>query len=265
MLSGKYLLLELDPVEADFYHLPEVVPYFRDEQKNLDEKGFDWEVAVSAMRALVSEADFDEYKPYKLFIKKWDHYKTLSQFIKSKKWHEAEKIIDKILSIDLLDPSAYLNLGFVFRSRGEFSKAKQVYLKGMELIPSNIPFLAGLARTYEELKQDNEAIYYWKQILDLENDNEEALNMLIKHRVYKRIEKRDPSTKRKTFKTVIDENFGILMEKTFEKNYDNLEVLTDLGLTLIQESQTKLAVNVFERVYQLSKEQNKEIPEHLKI
>lgn len=269
MFGNKYLLLELDKAEADFYHLPVYVPYLKKYQKELKEFGFEWDLAVEAMQLLIEEMDVEEYKPYKLFIKKWDHYKFLSILIKEEKWQEAEKEIDKILSIDLLDPSAYLNLGFVFRQQEINEKAEQAYLKGLELLPNNVPFLAGLARTYEEWGKSGEAIYTWKRVLDLSEDNEEALNMLIKHKVYKEVKKRDPKTKKHMVKYVPDENFEKLMSKEFQKNHDDIEALTDLGLKLIQENYTKLAIKVFERVYQLSQLQGKpepsQIPEHLRV
>jgi tetratricopeptide (TPR) repeat protein len=270
MLGTKYLLLELEKFEADFYHLPVFVPYLKKDQDGLKTQGFDWELAVEAMRTLSSEKDYEEYKPYKLFVKKWEHYKLLSQSLKNEEWQEAEKIVNKILSIDLLDPSAYLNLGFVSRSQREFEKAEQAYTKGLELMPDAIPFLAGLARTYEELGKIDDAIYTWKRIVDLTKDtnsseHEEAFDMLVKHRVYQKIQYRDQKTLRKTSKYVPDENFERLMRRTFQKNYHNIEALTELGLKLIQESYTKLAIKVFERVYQMSRIEGKEIPEHLKI
>lgn len=270
MFGNKYLLLELDKAEADFYHLPVYVPYLKKHQKELKEFGFEWDLAIEAMQDLIEEMDVEEYKPYKLFVRKWSHYKDLSIHIKEENWSEAEKEIDKILSIDLLDPSAYLNLGFVFRQQNVHEKAEQAYQKGLELLPKNIPFLAGLARTYEEWGKSGEAIYTWKKILDNSEENEEALNMLIKHKVYKEVKKRDPKTKKCTVKYVPDENFEKLMRKEFQKNHDDIQALTDLGLNLIQENYTKLAIKVFERVYQLSQLQNngadeKLIPEHLKV
>jgi len=256
MLGDKYLLLEIDKSEAEFYHLPNFVPYVKDSQEELNESGFDWEIAVRAMRKLISEMDIDEYKPYKLFIRKWDHYKTLSHEIREENWNQAEKIIDKILSIDLLDPSAYLNLGFVFRNKGEFNKAEQAYLKGLELVGESIPFLAGLARTYEELGKIDDAIYAWKQIWDMdpdpENGNEEAIKMLVKHMVYREEEYRDAKFKRKAKRYIPGDNFERLMRKEFQKNYNSIESLTSLGLQLIEAKYGKLAVKVFERVYQLS-------------
>ena len=72
MFGSKYLLLELDRSEAEFYHLPVYVPYLKKHQTNLQEFGFEWELAVEAMRLLTEEMDADEYRLYKLFIKKWD-------------------------------------------------------------------------------------------------------------------------------------------------------------------------------------------------
>ncbi len=77
MLGDRYLLLEIDKAEAEFYHLPNYVPYPKTQQGTLNEIGFDWELSVDAMRKLLSEMDIEEYKPYKLFIKKWDFYKAL--------------------------------------------------------------------------------------------------------------------------------------------------------------------------------------------
>ena len=35
MFGNKFLLLELDPFEAEYYHLPQFVPYLQKEQKHL--------------------------------------------------------------------------------------------------------------------------------------------------------------------------------------------------------------------------------------
>lgn len=266
MLKSRFLLLELDKYEADFYHLPQFVPYLKQDQESLELEGFNWEKSIEAMKCLLKEHDFEEYKLYKQFVKKWDYYKILSKCIKEENWSEAEKTIDKILSIDLLDPSAYLNLGYISRIQKHLNKAEQSYLKGLELIDKGIPFLTGLAKTYEELGKIDDAIYVWQEIFDLSKDgqNEEAMEMLVKHKVYKKTEKRDPKTKKKFFNFEPDENFERLMRKRFQRNYNNLIVLTDLGLKLIEESFTKLAIKVFERVYHLSQLEGKEIPDHLK-
>jgi len=256
MLGDRYLLLEIDKAEAEFYHLPGYVPYPKTQQGPLNDIGFDWDLSVEAMRKLVAEMDIEEYKPYKLFVKKWDHYKILSQSIKEERWRDAEKIVNKILSIDLLDPSAYLNLGFIFRQQAQYDKAEHSYLKGLELIPDSLPFMAGLAKTYEKLGKIDDAIYLWKQIWDKSagdhQESEEAIAMLVKHKVYQRIEKRDPATKRKSIKYIAGENFEKLMRKEFQKKYNDIEALTELGLKLINENYTKLSIKVFERVYQLS-------------
>ncbi len=256
MLGDRYLLLEIDKAEADFYHLPNYVPYPKTQQGALNDIGFDWDLSVEAMKLLVSEMDIDEYKLYKLFIKKWDYYKVLSQSIKDERWRDAEKTVDKILSIDLLDPSAYLNLGFIFRNLNQYDKAEHSYLKGLELMPDSLPFMAGLAKTYEKLGKIDDAIYLWKRIWDRSSgdhqESEEAISMLVKHKVFERIEKRDQASKRKSIKYIPGENFEKLMRKEFQKNYNDIEALADLGLKLINENFTKLSIKVFERVYQLS-------------
>ncbi len=267
MLGDRYLLLEIDKAEADFYHLPAYVPYPKTQQGLLNDLGFDWDLSVEAMRKLIAEMDIEEYRPYKLFIKKWEHYKTLSKAIKEERWRDAEKIVDKILSIDLLDPSAYLNLGFVFRHQANYDRAEQSYLKGLELMPESLPFMAGLAKTYEKLGKIDESIYLWKQIWDKSTgehqESEEAIAMLVKYKVYERVEKRDPVTKRKSLRYVPGENFEKLMRKEFQKNYNDIEALADLGLKLINDNYTKLAIKVFERVYQLSQLRAREVSEVL--
>ena len=65
MFGNKFLLLELDPFEAEYYHLPQFVPYLQKEQKHLKKEGFSWDKAVDAMSALVKEEDCEEYKLYK--------------------------------------------------------------------------------------------------------------------------------------------------------------------------------------------------------
>ncbi len=263
MLGDRYLLLEIDKAEAEFYHLPNYVPYPKGQQGTLNEIGFDWELSVDAMRKLVTEMDIEEYKPYKLFIKKWDYYKALSQAIKEERWKDAEKTVDKILSVDLLDPSAYLNLGFIFRHQGQHDKAEHSYLKGLELMPDSLPFMAGLAKTYEKLGKIDDAIYLWKRTWDKSSgdhqESEEAIAMLVKYKVYDRIEKRDPATKRKSMRYVPGENYEKLMRKEFQKNYNDIEALADLGLKLINENYTKLSIKVFERVYQLSQLRAREV------
>lgn len=262
MLGDKYLLLEIDQAEADFYHLPSFVPYLKVQQGQLNETGFDWELSVQAMRSLIEEMDIDEYKPYKLFVKKWDHYKVLSSMIKEERWQEAERVIERILSVDLLDPSAYLNLGYISRHQGRYNKAEQSYMKGLELLPDSLPFLAGLARVYEKLGKIDDAIYSWKRIWDLaaddQHESEEAINMLVKHQVFHKFEKRDPKTKRKNVTYSPGPNYEKLMRKEFQNNYNDIESLTELGLKLIKEKYSKLAIKVFERVYQLSQMQAQE-------
>lgn len=253
MFGSKYLLLELDRSESEFYHLPLFVPYLRKYKKRLKESGFEWNLCVKSMSQLVKELDVEEYKLYKLFAKKWDHYKNLSGKIKSRSWKESEKIIDKILSIDLLDPSAYLNLGYVMRKQRDFQKAEYAYKKGLELLKTNIPLLAGLARTYEESQKEDEAIYTWKRILDISSNNEEALEMLSKHKVFQKVSTQDPKTNKPSFKYIPDKKFEDLMKIEFKKNYNDIEALTELGLKLMKDSYTKLAIKVFERVYRLSK------------
>lgn len=186
MFKKKYLLLELDPFEAEFYHLPEFVPYFEKDQKSFDREGFDWDLALKAMRNLVNEEDCSEYKLYKLFTRKWSLYQKLTESTKNENWTEAENTIERILAIDLLDPSAYLNLGLIARSQGDFQKSIQSFHKGLELVKYKSPFLAGLAKTFEALGNFEDAIYYWNEIIEESNkDLEETLNNEILVTAYK--------------------------------------------------------------------------------
>lgn len=310
MFGKKYLLLELDPFEAELYHLPDLVPYGKNEQKKLSKDGFSWDLAVEAMKILIKEDDCDEYKRYKLFIKKWDYYKQFTDQSAQANWKEAEKSISKILSIDLLDPSAYLNLGFTYRSQGEYLKAELSYLKGLELTRFKAPFMSGLAKVYEELGKFEEAIFTWYQIIDehanLDSKNsdtnsdsyipvikqvaDEALDKLIEGKVYKRVEdgvvlnpnktliefahssnksqaiyeREEPDLtsieKRQSIeKLEPDVNFERLMMKSFQRQYNDVEALTKLGVKLVHHQFTKLAVKVFERVYQLSQLEGKKL------
>lgn len=257
MFGNKYLLLELDKFEAELYHLPDLVPYHSADQKKLDKDGFDWDLAVKAMKTLIKEDDCDEYKPYKLFVRKWGLYDELNKHILNKEFKEAEKVIDKILSIDLLDPSAYLNLGLVFRSQKEYYKSEQAYLKGLDLVVFRTPFLIGLARTYEELGKFEDVIYTWNQVAN-ESHNEEALEKLIEYKVYRNsIEdlKKQKITEQASLNLEPGINFETLMRKEFQKSYNDIEALTKLGTRLVHHKLTELAVKVLERVYQLSQVQ----------
>lgn len=259
MFDSNYLLLELDKAESDFYHLPRYVPYLKKNQSNLNEFGFEWELSVEAMRSLVDEMDADEYKPYRLFIKKWDFYKELAIQIRDEAWQEAEKTIDKILSIDLLDPSAYLNLGFIFRKVKEYQKAEQAYIKGLELLANNVPFLAGIARTYDEWGKEGAAVYAWKRVLEYSDDHEEALESLCKYNVYRKLQKINSKTQEPFIEYIPAEMFETLMEAEFDQCKDNLEALTKLGLRLMKESCPKLAMRVFARVYELSQDEEEAV------
>lgn len=257
MFGNKYLLLELNKLEAELYHLPDFVPYHSSDQKKLNKDGFDWTLAVKAMRTLVKEDDCEEYKLYRLFVRKWDLYEELTKLINDKHFKEAEKVVDKILSIDLLDPSAYLNLGLIFRSEKEYYKSEQAYLKGLDLVVYRTPFLTGLAKTYEELGKFEDAIYTWNQVAN-ESHDQEAIGKLIEHRVYQgSIEelKRQKICEQESLNLEPGINFETLMRKEFQKSYNDVEALTKLGTRLIHHKLTELAVKVLERVYQLSQVQ----------
>ncbi len=293
-LKQKYLLLEPSRLETEFYHLPNFVPYFSKEQKKLKYEGFDWEKSVAAMTALIQEGDCEEYKLYKIFIKKWPLYRELNTYIKEKNWRSSEKLINKILQIDLLDPSAYLNFGFILRSQRKFYQAEQSYLKGLELISHQAPFLTGLAKTYEELGKFEEAVHTWNKVFEA-TSNSESLTKLADYRVYDAVSVReflDPnnnphlatSQELKSTNSVLEDNlndtvepalshednlapganFERLMRKEFQEYYNNIEGLTQLGVKLVHHQYTKLAVKVFDRVYQLSRIQGREIPDYLK-
>lgn len=257
MFGNKYLLLELDAFEAEFYHLPKIVPYLAKKQKKLNQDGFDWDDCVEAMRELIKEEDCEEYKAYKLFARKWPLYSKLNKATQEKRFQDARKIIDKILSIDLLDPSAYLNLGFCFRSEREFHRAEQTYKKGMELVDHQVPFLTGLAKTYEDLGKFEEAIYLWNKIFKT-NKSKESLKKLIDLKIYTS-ELSIEELKQSKIEE-IDEldlspgiNFERLMLKEFQKSFNNMDALTKLGVKLVHHKFSKLALKVFDRVYQLSR------------
>lgn len=238
--KSKYLLLELDKFEAEFYHLPDFVPYFNSDQKKLSKDGFQWDLSVEAMRKLIKEDDCDEYKLYRLFVRKWPLYDALTQAIQTEQYTEAEKIAEQILAIDLLDPSVYLNLASVLCRQGHYYKAEQTYHKGLDLVKHRIPFLIGLAELYEALGKLEDAIHMWNQVLEESGENVEAIENLIKHQVYQNSQL-DPGI-----------NFERLMMKEFQKAFNNVDTLTKLGVKLVHYKLTKLAVKVFERVYQLS-------------
>lgn len=179
MFKTKYLLLELEPFEAEFYHLPNYVPYFENDQKKLEKNGFDWQASVNAMKALIAEDYSDEYKPYKLFIRKWDHYQKLTENINAENWNDAKKNANQILSIDLLDPSVYFNLGLIARAQGETVNAEQAYTKGLGLVEHKTPFLAGLAKTYQAINNFDDAMYYWFEVFELSYGNEELSSVQV--------------------------------------------------------------------------------------
>lgn len=257
VFGNKYLLLELDAFEAEFYHLPKIVPYLAKNQKNLNKDGFSWDDSIEAMKRLIKDEDCEEYKPYKLFMRKWPLYGKLNLASKEKRFEDARKVIDKILSIDLLDPSAYLNLGFCFRSEKQFHKAEQAYKKGLELVDNKTPFLTGLAKTYEELGKFEEAIYLWNQIHKAEK-SPESLKRLVELKIY---DTNIPIEELKKLKIKeIDDldlslglNFERLMLKEFQKSYNDVDALNKLGVKLVHHKFSKLALKVFDRVYALSK------------
>ena len=184
MFKKKYLLLELEKFEAEFYNLPDFVPYFENDQKKLEKEGFNWDLSVEAMKTLIEEDYCDEYKPYKSFIRKWDYYKRLTENINDENWHEAQKIANQILSIDLLDPSVYHNLGLIARMQGDTVKSEQAYKKGLELVEHKTPFWAGLAKTYEAINNFEDAMYYWFEVFEASYDNEEINNIELLNNIF---------------------------------------------------------------------------------
>jgi len=310
MFKKRYILLDLNLFEAEFYHLPTFVPYFEKDQKRLDQEGFSWELSLVAMRSLVKEDNCDEYKLYKLYVRKWEFYQRLTNAIALENWADAEKIIDKILSIDLLDPSAYYNKAFLLRQTNEYKKSEQAYLKGLELVSIKALFRSGLAKTYEAVGKIEAAIYLWYEVLNeieeknLLEDNanhifqavhKEAIDRLIEFKVYRYADNTAPGANPKSFiefaksnaksqavyeqelpelmpgikvdtddeqsKTDLEagDNFAMLMRKCFEQHYNDLAELNKLGITLVHYKLTALAVRVFERVYQLSQYESKNL------
>jgi tetratricopeptide (TPR) repeat protein len=261
VFKKKYLLLELDPFEAEFYHLPEFVPYFEKDQKKFDQDGFDWDLSLKAMRTLVSEEDCAEYKLYKLFIRKWGLYQKLTEATQAEAWNDCEKTIEKILAIDLLDPSAYLNLGMISRAQGKVQKARQSFLKGLEIVKYKTPFLTELAKTYEVIGNFEDAIYHWNQVIEISKKNleetlgndilnnayKEAMTKLIEKKIFKL--KETKSSNQDLEPDLYHEN---LMRKIFQKHFNDKEILTKLGVNLVHHKLNKLAVKVLERVYQLT-------------
>lgn len=257
VFGNKYLLLEINKLEAELYHLPDLVPYHSADQKKLSKDGFNWDLTVKAMKTLIKEDDCDEYKLYKLFVRKWGLYEELTKLIESERFNDAEKVIDKILSIDLLDPSAYLNLGLIFRLQKKYYESEQAYLKGLDLVTHRTSFLRGLAKTYEELGKFEDAIYTWNQITN-ESDDPEALAKLIEHHVYIgsiNDLKKQKISEQESLDLEPGINFETLMRKEFQKSYNDVEALTKLGTRLVHHKLTELAVKVFERVYQLTQVQ----------
>ncbi len=293
VFKKKYLILELDAFEAEFYHLPQFVPYFEKDQKKLDTHGFDWNSCVEAMKYLLEEDSCDEYRLYKLFVKKWDYYKKLTSYIDSKNYTEAQKIVNQILSVDILDPSVYLNLGNIYFCQSQFLKAQQAYLKGLEIVDFKTPFLAGLAKTYEAIGHYDDAMFYWFEVfnwslahkeieeLDLLNQVfEDSISSLLRLKVFdklvedsEQVAQQDPlvipdAIPRSLVK--LDQDYGAefvpghnflrMMRRSFTMNYNQQQKLNSLGVKLVHHKFTDFAVKVFERVYELSHfKQNQEL------
>ncbi len=236
MFGKKYLLLEIDKSEAEFYHLPAIVPYPSKEQRNLDRDGFSWELSIKAMQDLLKSDSSEEYKPYRLFVQKWKLYAGLDLALKSSNWLEAESIIQNIFTIDLLDPSAHLNLGFVYQAQKMYAEAIHTYTKGSELVENRSPFILALASCYEEIGNEDEAFYLWDQI---KNISTIAMQKLIEYRVYK------------INSDSADINYTRLAEKTFQKFFNNSEKLIELGINLSHYSKQELSQEVLNRVHQL--------------
>lgn len=272
MFTKNFLLLELDAFEAEFYHLPPYVPYFQSEQKNLEKNGFSWDSCIKAIKSLLEQDTSPEYKQYKLFVKKWPLYQQLTTSLDAQKWHEAEKFASKILSIDLLDPCAYYNLGYIFRNLGNPYQAEISYRKGMELVTIKIPFLAGLAKTYQEINKLDDAMYYWHEVYQQSHDElekipiiastvSEAEGALINLKVFRSnskianksfigfVNSSDTNTaiyEQETIDLVSDlqnplsdkvlepdENYIRLVQRSFHLNFNEREKLNDIGVKLV--------------------------------
>jgi choline-sulfatase len=91
-----------------------------------------------------------------------------------KKNAQSEEELQRAISMDRLNVSAYYHLGNVFRACGEPLKALQHYKEALKINPRYVFALNGLGMSYVLLKRDNEALQSFQDAIEIDPTNPAA-------------------------------------------------------------------------------------------
>ena len=92
------------------------------------------------------------------------------------KFESAIPIFNKVIAIKPNHYFAHFNLGNIYFSKKEYSKAKEYFEKALHIDPFNLGALTNLGHTLSMLGHFNEALYFLDKALDISSDSIEALN-----------------------------------------------------------------------------------------
>jgi tetratricopeptide (TPR) repeat protein len=134
------------------------------------------------------------------------------------------------------DSGVYYNLGIVYEKMKKFDKAKEAYLKSIEIEPKSLDAIYNLGLVYVELKEYSLAIESFKYILSIEkNDSNSYFNLGL---IY---------FKKKDYFQAID-NF----QKTVDINDEDLYAHFYMGNIFKELGDLDSAKSEFEKVIELS-------------
>jgi tetratricopeptide (TPR) repeat protein len=90
-------------------------------------------------------------------------------------WKDPFKFYEKSLKWGFEDPKFYYNLGVIYYQKKDYEKSLDLFLKSIDLFKDKkLPYL-GIASCYANMGKYEEAVYYYKKVLEIEPDNPFAL------------------------------------------------------------------------------------------
>jgi predicted O-linked N-acetylglucosamine transferase (SPINDLY family) len=149
---------------------------------------------------------------------------------------EAEKILKKIVKLNIEHPDIYLQLGNVLGMKKNFSEALIYQLKAAKLEPNRVDVLMSLGTTYDEMKSYPEAIKVLQKAVSLDRGN--YLILLGLGKTY---------FSNRQYQQSID-----ALESALKINLGDYRVWFNLGIAQDKLNQSEGAIHSYEQALQLN-------------
>ncbi len=134
----------------------------------------------------------------------------------------------------------YLELGKVYVKLDQPLTVLELFEKGTEMNPTDTHLLLGMARTYDQLADNEKAVDFYRRVLAIDSSNPEAIACIASYHFYED----QPEIALRLYRRLL------------QMGVNNTELWNNLGLCCFYASQYDMTISCFERALTLAGDDN---------